>query len=272
MDNPPIGILSRNRAAYLDVTLRSLSATTLPSDVSVRVFDDASDDAATLRYYRTTGRVGLAYHWPVDKDWVPRGFTVLPTNGISQCRGIVDKVTIEQSDRPVGVVLASCAAVRQLFADTTAAGIFLLQDDVLFSKDWYGKMLDTVSRSREFTDKPVGILAGIKLNTKLHVSAGQIAVPSGITAQCLYISRQAFDSVQFLSHPPNVRQRFDDLLRRSVTQAGLWGGVIYPFVCQHIGIKSLVRPHKRWAVGSTARIGLYSIPPYAMSDEVRQWK
>ncbi len=271
MDNPPIGILSRNRAAYLDVTLRSLSATTLPSDVSVRVFDDASDDAATLRYYKTTGRVGLTYRWPVDKKWAARGFTVLPTDGISPCRGIADKVVISQSVAACGVVAASCDAVQQLFSDTTADGVFLLQDDVLFNVDWYSRMLDTVARSREFTDKPVGLLAGIKLNTPLHVN-GLIAIPSGITAQCLYISRQAFDSVPFLTRPPNVKQRFDDLLRKSVTQAGMWGGVIYPFVCQHIGVKSLVRPHKRWAVGSAVRVGLYSIPPYAMSDEVRQWK
>ena len=271
MDNPPIGILSRNRAAYLDVTLRSLSATVLPAGVSVRVFDDASDDRATLGYYNTTELIGLTYAWPVDNKWASRGFAVLPA-GRTLRRGVADRVTVVRAGASRGVVAASCDAVRQLFAGTDAAGVFLLQDDVLFNTDWYSRMLNTVSRSQEFTDRPIGVLAGIKLNHTLHAVAGQIAIPSGITAQCLYISRQAFDSVPFLAQPPNVKQRFDDLLRKNVERAGMWGGVIYPFVCQHIGVKSLVRPHKRWAVGSTVRVGLYSIPPYAMTDEVRQWK
>lgn len=271
MDNPPIGILSRNRAAYLDITLRSLTATRLPAGVSVQIFDDASDDTATLGYYSSTDCVGLNYAWPVDKKWLSRGFAILPS-GLRSRRGIVDRVNVVRAATSRGVVAASCDAVRQLFAGTDAAGVFLLQDDVLFNENWYSRMLDTVARSRAFTDKPVGVLAGIKLNHTLRVPAGQSAVPSGITAQCLYISRRAFDSVPFLTNPPSVRQRFDDLLRKSVERAGLWGGVIYPFVCQHIGVKSLVRPHKRWAVGSTVRVGLYSIPPYAMSDEVRQWK
>lgn len=271
MDNPPIGILSRNRASYLDVTLRSLSATTLPDGVSVRVFDDASDDTTTLGYYKCSDTRLLNYTWPVDKKWTALGFSILPTGEVLRS-GIANKVHITRAKSPRGVVAASCAAVQQLFEDTDAAGVFLLQDDVLFNADWYHRMLDTVARSAEFTPKPVGVLAGIKLNHSLHVKAGQLAVPSGITAQCLYISRQAFDSVPFLTQPPNVKQRFDDLLRKSVERAGMWGGVIYPFVCQHIGVKSLVRPHKRWAVGSTVRVGLYSMPPYAMSDEVRQWK
>lgn len=271
MDNPPIGILSRNRAAYLDVTLRSLSATTLPTDISVRVFDDASDDKTTLGYYNRSGDSLLNYTWPIDPKWAARGFSVLPVGEVTRS-GIAAKVAITQAKSPRGVVAASCDAVSRLFAGTNAAGVFLLQDDVLFNADWYHRMLDTVARSSEFTPKPVGVLAGIKLNHSLHAKAGQLAIPSGITAQCLYISRQAFDSVPFLTQPPNVKQRFDDLLRKSVERAGLWGGVIYPFVCQHIGVKSLVRPHKRWAVGSTVRVGLYSMPPYAMSDEVRQWK
>jgi DNA-binding transcriptional LysR family regulator len=161
--------------------------------------------------------------------------------------------------------------VRQLFDSTDADGVFLLQDDVVFNADWYERMLDTVSRSNMFTDKPIGVLAGIKLNHKLKPGE-RIAAPSGITAQCLYISRRAFDKVEFLRKPPAVKQRFDDLLRRSMVTAGLWGGVIYPFVCQHIGVQSLVRPHKRWTASSTARVGYYAHPPYTMSDSVRVFR
>ena len=255
MTSPPIGILTRDRAPYLDVTLRSLTATRLPDDVSVRIFDDASTCELTRAYYATSGHVRLSYTWPVGPRWQTLGFDVLPGKH-RRSDTIGSKVTIQRNTSPLGVVVASCKAVRQLFDSTDADGVFLLQDDVVFNADWYERMLDTVS---------------IKLNHKLKPGE-RIAAPSGITAQCLYISRRAFDKVEFLRKPPAVKQRFDDLLRRSMVTAGLWGGVIYPFVCQHIGVQSLVRPHKRWTASSTARVGYYAHPPYTMSDSVRVFR
>lgn len=269
---PPIGILTKNRAAYLDVTLRSLSATDIPAGVSVTVFDDASTDAATLQYYRKSGTTKLAYNtWPQDSRWQALGLGQLPTGKLEQA-SIGDKIHVHRAKRPAGVVKASCTAIRSMLESSSAAGVFLLQDDVVFNADWYHRMLRTVAESTNFTERPIGVLAGLKLNHTLWPEAGKLAVPSGITAQCLYISRQAAECVDFLTNPPNVTKRFDDLLRRAVTKAGLWGGVIYPFVCQHIGVKSLVRPGKRWGTGKAARVGLYSHPPYTMSDSVRSFR
>jgi len=268
---PPIGILTRNRAAYLDVTLRSLSDTLLPDNVAVRVFDDASDCSVTREYYTEGGCVDLGYNWPVDDKWESRGFNILPT-GVHPRETIGHKIDISVVQAPLGVVAASCSAVRSLFEMTGEDGVFLLQDDVVFNADWYLKMLNAVKRSKKFAPNGIGVLSGIKLNHKLRPKHGQIAVSSGITAQCLYITRRAFDTVPFLSSPPPVKMRFDDLLRRGVTNTGLWGGVIFPFVCQHIGVSSLVRPHRKWVAGKRARVGYYSSPPYAMSDTVRVFR
>ena len=46
----PIAIVTKNRHQYLDITLRSLSATTLPNDQAIIVYDDASDDKDTIKY------------------------------------------------------------------------------------------------------------------------------------------------------------------------------------------------------------------------------
>lgn len=268
---PPIGILTRNRAAYLDVTLRSLSDTWLPDGVTVQIFDDASDCALTRKYYTSGNSVVLNYTWPVDDKWESRGFDILPS-GTRTCETIGDKLDITVSPQSLGVVAASCNAVRSLFSGTAADGVFLLQDDVLFNADWYLRMLQTVKDSKKFAPKGIGVLSGMKLNQKLKPRHGQSVVSSGITAQCLYITRRAFDTVDFLTSPPAVKLRFDDLLRRSVTKTGLWGGVTFPFVCQHIGVSSLVRPHRKWVAGKPARVGYYSSPPYAMSDVVRVFR
>lgn len=268
---PPIGILTRNRAAYLDITLRSLSATLLPDSVDVCIFDDASDCDTTRAYYATTGNVALSYAWPVDDRWDSRGFDILPT-GVCIQPAIGDKIDIIAAATATGVVAASCRAICTLFESTSADGVFLLQDDVVFKHDWYLRMLEIVKHSKKFAPKGIGVLSGLKLNQKLRAKTGQSVISAGITAQCLYITRRAFDTVNFFTSPPNVKLRFDDLLRRSITKAGLWGGVTFPFVCQHIGVQSLVRPHKKWVAGKPARVGFYVSPPYAMNDAVRVFR
>jgi hypothetical protein len=266
-----IVILTKDRAAYLNWTLRSLSATDLPAGISVTVYDDASTDAVTLDYYTSSGTVTLQQpKWPADDVWRKYGLSIL-SNAPVVTKSLLHTVEIIRHTKSSGVVKASCNALCAEF-DKGASGVILLQDDVLFKTDWYTRIHHTLDRSRTFTDKTVGILAGIKLNTGLSVKPGTPAVVSGITAQCIYVAKAAYERTSFIKNPPNTRKRFDDLLYRSITNAGLWGGVIYPFVCQHIGIKSLVRPNRKWSSRNGARVGYHVAPPYAMSTEVKVFK
>lgn len=265
----PIGIMTRNRPAYLDATLRSLSGTILPKDVSVTVFDDASDQPAMRRYLNTNDPVHCDDNWPSDFNWRQKlGLACVRKRG--PLVGIKDRVRVERlGDSPQGVVSASGEAVRRLFAAFPAAnGVFLLQDDCVFNADWYMRMMWTAEKHR--FEQPLGVLAGIKLNHAYPVDSKKLppVMASGITAQCLYIS-QAAAKLEVLRVPQTKQKRFDDHLCRQARSMRLWVGVILPFVVQHIGITSLVRPGVSWLREGVGRVGRYSRPPYAMQDAVR---
>lgn len=270
----PIGIITQNRAAYLDVTLRSLSATQLPADVPLTVFDDSSVDDLTLSYYGTTKPLSLAHNWPDSAQWRAHGLDIISKPASPS--GIHGRVEVYRlADRPLGVVSGSCLAIQHLFERfPKSQGVILLQDDEVFNADWYQRMLDTVGKSNQFTHLPLGILAGLKLNHKLPVTGTPpLAFESGITAQCLYVSCAAYDRRRsYFTRKHQQQKRFDDMLRREIAGAELWAGCIYPFVCQHFGVQSLVRPEKKWTALQSGRIGYYARPPFVLADTVRQFK
>ncbi len=270
----PIGIVTRDRIPYLDVTLRSLSATQLPADVSLTVYDDCSTAVDTRAYYSTTQVVPSAAKWPTSHHWREHGLNVI-SDAYVQPVGIQGRLSIVRlGSKSHGVVNASCRAICQLFqAHPLAPGVILLQDDVLFKADWYDRMLTTVANSTNFTLLPLGLLAGIKLNQRYQLPATPpLAVQSGITAQCLYISRLGFERrLAYFTRQHRIVSRFDDTLRREMTAGMLWAGCIYPFVCQHFGVQSLVRPDRKWTFATRGRIGYHAQPPYELADTVRQF-
>lgn len=272
----PIGIVTRERPLYLDVTLRSLSATELPDDISLTIFDDCSVTEAARAYYTTNKSIKVSSDWPVGcKHWTRHGLNIVsdgwrfPT-GIS---GLVDVVQLGNS--PLGVFNGSCRAVTMMFTQhPEAQGVFLLQDDVIFNHDWYQRMLDTAARIGEYSAQPLGLLAGLKLNHKIAFDGRPpIATMSGITAQCLYIPRHTYQLCSsYFTESHDKDRRFDDMLRRHVLDHHLWAGCIYPFVCQHIGITSLVRPGKTWKFATSGRVGYYAYPPYSLAPSVRKFR
>lgn len=271
----PIGIVTRDRIAYLDVTLRSLSDTRLPAGTSVVIYDDHSAEKTTKDYYHTNKIVQVATDWPTSASWKSQGLSIindyyaLPV-GI---HGMVDVYSL--AAKPLGVVNASCRAICHLFDNHPAAtGVILLQDDVLFKHDWYSQMLRVASQWMLYADRPLGVLAGLKLNHRIDIRGEPpLAVPTGITAQCLYVSRLAYQrSFSYFHKEHKIDKKFDDTMRREISNAGLWAGCIYPFVCQHFGIQSLVRPTRSWSQGTKGRVGYYIEPPYAMQPAVRKFK
>ena len=269
----PIGILTKDRVDYLDVTLKSLSATDIPDETPLVVFDDASTHFQTHEYYNTGRFLRTKPKWPkwheslgiapvIDEAGFPRGI-----------KGKVEVATL--ADAPLGVVNGSCAAMTQLFARYPyATGVFLLQDDVIFNHDWYTRMLNIAGDSSNFSGKPLGLLAGLKLNQRLRFSGDPPkVVPSGITAQCIYIPRSAHEVMlpRYTSRTHKITKKFDDTFRRAVGDAGFWAGTIYPYCCQHIGAVSLVRPNKHWNSCPKGRVGFYVDPTYSISRDVRRF-
>ena len=105
----PIGILTRNRAKFLDVTLRSLSATLLPDDQALQVFDDHSDDTLTCNYLAGSGVWDLRREWPNNAAWRMAGLHRV----VSQVSpGLADVVAVETlGEQSNGVMAAGCAAL-----------------------------------------------------------------------------------------------------------------------------------------------------------------
>lgn len=269
----PIGILTRDRVGCLDVTLRSLSLTGLPEHVSVTIYDDASREDETLRYYQSNERIEVPSEFRMTKKWRDAGLEVVNHTWM-QPTGIRGLISIRRlADTSLGVMNASCRAICHLFERHPAAnGVFLLQDDVVFKENWYHRMLATIDRAGEFTQRPLGVLAGLKINKKLDVPASTVAVKCGITAQCLYISRNYFRVAGDFFQVEHARRKgFDDFLCLDARRRGFWSGVIYPFVCQHIGVQSIVRPAYRWESREGGRVGYHVVPPFAMSDQVRNF-
>ena len=272
----PIGIVTRDRVAYLDVTLRSLSATDVPPDTTVTIYDDHSVEDPTRRYYRSNEVVAVATHWPSSPLWCDQGFGIISDDYVRPV-GIAGLVRVRQlgTNKPLGVVNASCRAICHLFeTNPDSPGIILLQDDVLFKADWYTRLTGTVENSQLFSRLPVGLMAGLKINYRVKDDDRELpAIQSGITAQCLYISRAAFTALpHYFQKHHRISKKFDDTLRRAIIGTGLWAGCIYPFVCQHFGIQSLVRPDRKWMQGRKGRIGFYVHPPYALAAKVSCFK
>jgi glycosyltransferase involved in cell wall biosynthesis len=272
----PIGIVTRNRVAYLDATLRSLSATNLPDGISLTVYDDGSDDPTAAAYYFGHDQVEISHEWPTRNEWLKLGLGFLNENNPIPT-GIGGKVLVQRlGSTPLGVVNASCAAIRDLFERHPGApGVLLLQDDEVFNVDWYERM--TSFQGLVLSKGPLGLLAGIRLNRPIKEKnlVGSVVVQSFATAQCLYLSGDAFTKMQpgWFAKKHKLREKFDDKLFEAVRKAGFGTGLIHPFVCQHIGMVSLVRPRRSWNVGGRhrGRVGYYSRPPYVLADTVRQF-
>jgi len=272
----PIGILTQDRVTYLDATLRSLSATDLPDDTRLTIFDDGSEQEITQRYYQTNEEIKCELPWPTGPRWKDLGLDILTSPPVLP-RGVRDKVPVVRlaTESSLGVVQASCLAVRALFEQAPdAPGVVLLQDDFVFNRDWLPRMLEAVERRNAHKKDPVGVLAGMKLNSTFQFHKNQRSVASGITAQCLYITQEGWNRLKdkYFARAHKKRQKFDDTLCHAAKRQGLFVGCVTPFIGQHIGIKSRVRPGLGWHRHKRGRVGYHSHPPYVIAPEVRNFK
>lgn len=241
--NPPVGVLTRNRAGLLNMTLRSLSAT-LPRAATVTVFDDASDDAVTRDYLYTSQTVKLQMTWPADFTWNSEHSDTPVEYEAAGLQDILPVVRL--GEKPVGVFNASCLAMSRLAASAdTHSGVILVQDDVLFAGGWYANMLDVAASPPG--DVPAGLVAGCWLNFAKNMQAPATLIQRGPTAQCLFLTQAGLLAIgPWLAQYHGMTRSFDDHIAGAVRKEGLGVYCMYPAVCQHIGITSLVRPNRRW--------------------------
>ena len=267
----PIAIVTRNRHAYLDVTLRSLSATSLPRTAVVTIFDDASDDPATQAYLYGRGPVDVRHSWPRNRHWERAGLGFVESR--DEARGIADKVeVVKLAGRSQGVVNASCAAARFLMDNCdTSGGMILLQDDVVFREDWLPSIQAAAARCGA---KPPGLIAGMRLNVANPDRESPTFIPrKSLTAQCYFVTPAGVAAcAPYVSARHRARRRFDNSFCAAIRRAGLGVYLMCPPVCQHIGLKSLVRPEWDWRVRTPrGRVDLDAVGPFVLAEDVRSF-
>lgn len=269
----PVGILTCNRAIYLDTTLRSLSATSLPSFVQVAIYDDTSSDDTTKAYLDSNKSISVTHCWPSTSKWQNAGLNIL--GDTTTITGISDRVVVRRMAMTrMGVSNASCMAISDLFTrHPAAAAAILLQDDVIFQVDWYQKMTFHFQMLNERGIR-LGILAG------MHLDRGRLAAKRSegsravrrCTAQCYLITRSLYESARdWFARRDLEATGFDARLCRLARRKAFLVHLMAPYVCQHIGVNSEVRPSRKfyetkWQLG---RIGTHIEPAYVLASSVR---
>lgn len=264
-----VGILTRNRAPYLDATLRSLSATDVPIDLSVTVFDDASDDPDSRRYLTTDDDFLLVapLRWPSSKVWLDRGLGFLPT--VERVRGVASRISVRRSEKPQGVVNASNWATRELFeANPKAPYVCLLQDDLVFATDWYQRLAEACE-AELLGDEP-SLVSGCCIS---YIGERRLPRTDRVeftSAQCMAIPRAGWEALPFFREFSAARQQYDEAVSRAFRERGDGIRLLRPGCVQHIGFRSQVRPEDGEDVflSGVGRFCHYSEGPYAWSDEV----
>lgn len=240
-DTIPIGILTRNRAVYLAETLRSLRASDI-RNIPLIIYDDASDDPVSRRFLDTSDVIDVEHSWPRFSEWNDAGLGYLKDNDpIQGIGGEMDVLRID-ADK-IGVTDASCQAIWDLFDNYPGApGVVLLQDDIVVTKTWYH---DLISRHRP----GLGIVAGMHLDQRRPMA-------DFYTAQCYLITQEFFEAKRswFERRHPHP-MGFDKQICYQADHAGLDVELIRPYICQHIGVVSEVRPFREFKTEEYTRLG-----------------
>ncbi len=267
----PIGIVTHNRPVYLDATLRSLSATRLPAEVTVVVYDDASDLPEARRYLDTNEEFQVEYQWPTWPRWREAGLGILQDNPVLHgIAGLVPVVRI--AEQAVGVGNAECFAVRDLFTRYPASdAVILLEDDALYNVDWYERLTSQVGKALARGGQQ-GLISGYKVGGDL--SWTKPVLQRFVPTVCTMVRRTFYDaSRDWFARMDHPLRGGDVELCAQVRDAGFEIQLLVPYVCQHIGVVSQVRPGLEFYDPETeaARLGRHSLPPFALAEKVRQF-
>jgi GT2 family glycosyltransferase len=265
----PIGIITRNRPVYLDATLRSLSGSSLPVNVPLVIYDDASDDLAARRYLNTNDTWQVEHAWPKWLAWQTAGLGFLTDN--PTITGIAERVPVVPiAETSVGIGNAQAYAVRDLmrrFPDSEA--VILLEDDVVFNPDWYERLIAQIGKALVRGGKQ-GLVAGFKVGGDL--SWTKTLLQRFVSTQCVLLRRTLFEQFEpWFDRTDHSTQNNDVELCEQVRRVGYEIQLLVPYVGQHIGVVSQVRPELSFydPANTGTRFGKHAAPPYAWAETVR---
>lgn len=265
----PVIVLTKDRIHYLDLTLRSLSAT-LPDDVPVYIVDDGSENPDMHRYLTTTECIHLPQHkFPYEYSKWQQRVGKLPTR--PDVYGIANAVHLCETESKSTGVRAAARAVREVFQRHACSAVFRIEDDVVFKAGWYETMVAAavprcgiISGFRHLFDKAV-----VTPGTPVDVLArGRVGGPLLLVSRGLY-EKSTLPTELPAARLKNLDNFWVDLCRDNDLQVG----VLRSGVCQHIGAYSSVYAgtRKEFIFGGRIHDALDTTvaPPFEIADSVR---
>lgn len=262
----PIIVRSRNRPVYLDVTLKSLTASNIPDGVDLVVMDDCSDDEIAVKYVTTDDIIKLPeeclWFGPDHKQWKANVGNIEP---VSQLVGIKSRFDIIQPETRKGVRGGVFWAINYMFEHyPNAQCINCIEGDAVFNADWYEA---TVRGWREKRDAKgpngdhLGLLTCYDRKAK-KPGTGMSSIwrslrrrgddrwncGNGIGGVHYLVTREFWEACHkpfHSKHNPGARAG-DTMLQGYCANAEFSIASTRPSYCQHIGIESTAWPNKGW--------------------------
>jgi GT2 family glycosyltransferase len=229
----PIVIVCKDRVRYLDLELRSLTATT-PSSVQIYLSNDGTNNPQMLRYLSTRDEIPLDNEWRFPEDNAEWNELIGRLPNVASVRGIAGKVDAIMHAAPAGTRNLGLA-MKYAFEHTRAPYVIKMEDDLLFTADWYAELIRAIAQS------DCDLVSGFRYfygKVARHRSNAWVEeMRTGYTGGPLFIaSRRYFESCPYV-FDNNVTTMWDndDLWIDECRKNGLRFGVVTHSVCQHVG-------------------------------------
>jgi glycosyltransferase involved in cell wall biosynthesis len=267
----PILVTCKDRLRYLDITLKSLSAS-LPPKINVYVSDDGSTNPNMHRYLTTNDNIPLnnSYMFPNNNtEWIKKiGF--IPN--LKQIIGIKGKVNVFLRSKSCGIKNFTYA-VRKLFLIHQCDYVIKIQDDVIFKHGWYEFMCGILTHYEPSMVSGFRYFLGKNKPDLINVGHGVQQLGKINTGGLLMaISRKActINDVLWFNNDKRCID-MDDFWSNNCRKTKLPLLVTNPGLCQHIGFDSSIykKNNKRHMFESfRSRADMDMVPPYAIDNSV----
>lgn len=261
----PIGIRTRNRPAYLDVTLRSLLATSLPPGVPIVVLDDCSDDEISKAQLFSPSLIELPEpcRWPDCEEWEAY---VGDLPDVTHVQGLRHRIRTWQPPAQRGVLGGIFWCIEEMMNFyATAPAVIVIEGDVVFHADWYravvrayehgvcaqgpnGLGLGLLSAYNRKPGKPGDPESPLEWCALHRKENGNWNCSSGLGGVMYLVGRRLYESAR-----PDFRAQYnpqarsgDTALQAVCARAGMSIAATPVSYIQHIGVESSAWPAKGW--------------------------
>ena len=264
----PIALRTRNRHVFLDVSLRSLVASS-PNDCPILILDDCSDDPETIKYLTTNDRFNLQqkHAWPAHDTWLNNVGKIRNISGLTGIKGQYEIVSPKKRKGVRGGIFWSISYMMERFKE--ANEIIIFEADIVLSSTWYSAMEKAYEGAQDVKG-PNGTRIGIVsvYNRKASESSHKITVgeekwnfgniekrtngywncANGVGGVMYLVTRELYEASKkemtatYLFH----KRSGDTCFQACFGKYEFTMVRTVPSECQHIGCESEAWPEKGW--------------------------